>query len=186
MSLSKFVSTNRTLWQRRNGHCIEARHAVGLGPERDPTRFRKGPVDPSSIWPMAIMMAPVSASARGPAASKDAARAMPRTESMRLKNFGPLPSIRNPPDTSSGAQSLDGGPSDGEPAFSPSMQVNSNPGVQQAPFARRAVHSKKLLTTNRWPTLPQLAPTDSQNWRKALRYSALRARGQYEAVVLKL
>jgi hypothetical protein len=40
-------------------------------------------------------------------------------------------------DTSSGAQSLDGGPSDGEPAFSPCMQANSNPGVQQAPFARR-------------------------------------------------
>src|SRR5882762_3699822 len=46
---------------------------------------------------MAIMMAPVSASARGPAdASKDAARTMLRTESMRLKNFGPLPSMRNP------------------------------------------------------------------------------------------
>src|SRR5258708_1102288 len=47
---------------------------------------------------MAIMMAPVSASVRGPAdASNDAARAMLRTESMRLKNFGPLPSMRNPP-----------------------------------------------------------------------------------------
>src|SRR6266478_5618908 len=34
-----------SLWQRRNGHCIEARHAVGLGPERDPTRFREGLVD---------------------------------------------------------------------------------------------------------------------------------------------
>src|SRR4249920_975205 len=44
------------------------------------------------------MMAPVSASARGAAhASKDAARIMLRTESMRLKNFGPLPSMRNPP-----------------------------------------------------------------------------------------
>src|SRR5882672_3442596 len=35
----------RSLWQHRNGHCIEARHAVGLGPERDATRCREGLVD---------------------------------------------------------------------------------------------------------------------------------------------
>src|SRR6266481_2191435 len=57
------------------------------------------------------------------------------------EKFRPAAVHAQSPDASSGAQSLDGGPSDGEPAFSPSMQANSNPGVQQAPFARRGVHA---------------------------------------------
>src|SRR5258705_3600351 len=87
---------------------------------------------------MAIMMAPLSASPRGPAdASKDAARTMLRTESMRLKDFGPLPSMRNPSTRRVVRRAWTVGRL--TPAFSPSMQANSNPGVQQAPFARRAV-----------------------------------------------
>jgi hypothetical protein len=35
------------------------------------------------------------------------------------RKIGLLPSIRNPLDMSSAAQTLDGGPSSGEPAFSP-------------------------------------------------------------------
>src|SRR5713101_3328133 len=63
---------------------------------------------------------------------------------MRLKNFGPLPSMRNPPDTSSGAQSLDGGPSDGEPAFPRPCKLIQTPG-----FSTRHSHDAEFAPPRR-------------------------------------
>jgi len=67
------------------------------------------------------MAAPVSADAAGATASVHATRAVQRHGLLRLEN----PAVCRPCailDTSSGAQSLDGGPSDGEPALSPNGQ----------------------------------------------------------------
>src|ERR1700736_5151035 len=68
------------------------------------------------------MTAPVCADANSvTSARKHAARKALRTDLWEQKNIGPFPSICAILDTSSGAQSLDGGPSDGEPALSPNL-----------------------------------------------------------------
>jgi len=70
---------------------------------------------------MAIMAALSLRTRLGATASVHATRAVQRHGLLRLENTGRLSSMRNPRHVD-GAQSLDGGPSDGEPALSPNGQ----------------------------------------------------------------
>jgi len=88
---------------------------------------------------MAIMMAPVSASARGPAGEQRRGENNAENGINAVEKLRPAAVHAQSPDTSSGAQSLDGGPSDGEPAFSPSRKLIQTPG-----FSKRHSHDAQF------------------------------------------